>query len=115
MSTVAPPVRRAVLIRYRILAYVTAVLLLPLIFIATPLDIWGGVKTPATILGILHGWLYMAYLVVAFEITVKLRLPVSRMLLILLAGTVPFGAFFAERSLTRAWQANQDAALQPAS
>jgi hypothetical protein len=29
------------------------------------------------------------------------------MVLILLAGTVPFGAFFAERSITRTWQARQ--------
>jgi integral membrane protein len=115
MSTVRRPVGRGVLIRYRVLAYVTAVLLLPLVFVATPLDLWGGVKTPATVLGIAHGYLYMLYVVFAFESAVKLRLPLSRMLLVVLAGTIPFGAFFAERYVTRAWQANQRAALVPVS
>jgi hypothetical protein len=32
-----------------------------------------------------------------------------------LAGTVPFGAFFAERYVTRAWLANQQTALVPVS
>jgi integral membrane protein len=115
MSTVRRPVGQGVLIRYRALAYITAVLLLPLVFIATPLDIWGGVKAPATILGIAHGWLYMLYVVFAFEIGVKLRLPLVRMVLVVLAGTVPFGAFFAERYVTRAWLANQQTALVPVS
>ena len=30
-----------------------------------------------------------------------------RMVLVVLAGTVPFGAFFAERYVTRVWRANQ--------
>ncbi len=101
------PVRRNVLIRYRILAYVTAVLLIPLVFVATPLDLWGGVKGPATVLGIAHGYLYMVYVVFAFEIAIKLRLPLLRMILVVLAGTIPFGAFFAERYVTRVWNANQ--------
>src|SRR5947208_16238276 len=99
-------VSRNVLIRYRILAYVTAVLLIPLVFVATPLDLRGGVKGPATVLGIGHGYLYMLYVVFAFEIAIKLRLPLVRMVLVLLAGTIPFGAYFAKRYLTRVCDAN---------
>jgi integral membrane protein len=102
-----------VLIRYRILAYVTAVLLLPLVFVATPLDVWGHVKGPAMVLGIAHGYLYMLYVIFAFESAVKLRLPLIRMLLVVLAGTIPFGAFFAERYVTHAWQANQRSVSRP--
>jgi integral membrane protein len=105
------PVSRGVLLRYRVMAYVTAVLLLVLLFVAVPIQIWGHNKTPEAIVGMLHGYLYIVYLVVAFEITVKLKVPLFRMVLILLAGTLPFGAFFAERHLTRAWEANQRAAL----
>ena len=118
MSTARRPVGRGVLIRYRVLAYVTAVLLIPLVFVATPLDLWGGIKGPATVLGIGHGYLYMLYVVFAFECAVKLRLPLVRMLLVVLAGTIPFGAFVAERYVTRAWQANQRTAavaVSPAS
>ena len=107
MSSTERPVGRGVLIRYRVLAYVTAVLLLLLVFYAIPVQIWGHDKGPETIIGMLHGYLYIVYLVFAFEITVKLRVPLVRMVLVLLAGTVPFGAFFAERYVTRVWWANQ--------
>ena len=40
------------------------------------------------------------YLFVAFELTRKLHVPVGRTVLVLLAGTVPFGAIIAERRLT---------------
>jgi integral membrane protein len=107
MSSTQRPVSRGVLIRYRVLAYVTAILLLLLVFYAVPVQIWGHDKRPETIIGMLHGYLYMLYLVFAFESTVKLKVPLGRMVLVLLAGTVPFGAFFAERWLTRTWEANQ--------
>jgi acetylornithine/succinyldiaminopimelate/putrescine aminotransferase len=48
--------------------------------------------------------------VTAFELTVRLRVPLVRMVLVLLAGTVPFGAFFAERWMRHLWEANQRAA-----
>jgi integral membrane protein len=108
------PVSRGVLLRYRVMAYVTAVLLLVLLFVAVPIQIWGGNKSPEAIVGMLHGYLYIVYLIVAFEITVKLKVPLVRMVLILLAGTVPFGAFVAERHLTRAWAASQPSELATA-
>jgi integral membrane protein len=107
------PVSRGTLLRYRVLALVTAVLLIPLIFVATPLDLFADIHGPAAVLGFVHGWLYVLYLVFAFIIAVQLRLPLGRMLLVLLAGTVPFAGFFAERYVTHAWQrANAD--LPPA-
>jgi len=100
-------VRRAVLLRYQVMAYVTAVLLLVLVFVAIPIQIWGHDKTMEGIVGMLHGYLYMVYLVTAFELTVRLRVPLVRMALVLLAGTVPLGAFFAERWMRHLWQADQ--------
>jgi integral membrane protein len=91
------------------MAYVTGVLLIPLVFVATPLDLWGHTPGPAAILGFLHGWLYVIYLACAFELTIRLRYPLGRMLLVLLAGTVPFCSFVAERKVTRAWRASQSA------
>jgi hypothetical protein len=48
------------------------------------------------------------YLVTAFELTVRLRYPFGRMVLVLLAGTVPFCSFVAERWLTKAWAAQAE-------
>jgi hypothetical protein len=67
------PVRRSVLIRYRVMAWTTGVLLIPLVFIATPLDLWAGIPGPAAVLGFVHGWLYVVYVAFAFELTVRLR------------------------------------------
>lgn len=96
---------RNLLTAYRVMAYVTAVLLLALVFYAVPVQIWGHDKGPEAVIGMLHGYLYMVYLVLAFVVTVKLKVPLVPMVLILLAGTVPFGAFFAERHVTHRWQA----------
>jgi integral membrane protein len=112
-QVVAParaPVRRGVLIRYQIMAYLTAVFLLVLVFVAIPIQIWGHDKTMEAIVGQIHGFLYMVYLVTAFELTVRLRVPLVRLVLVLLAGTIPFGSFFAERMMRHLWQANQRAA-----
>lgn len=92
-------VNHAVLTRYRVLAYVTAVLLIVLVFVGVPLQA-AGHPALAHVVGFLHGALYCVYLFVAFELTRKLHVPLGRTLLVLLAGTVPFGAIVAERRLT---------------
>jgi integral membrane protein len=104
------PVGRGVLVAYQIMAYLTAVLLLVLVFVAIPLQIWAHNETLVAIVGQLHGFLYLVYVAIAFVLTVRLRVPLVRMVLVLLAGTVPFGAFFAERSMRHLWQANHRAA-----
>ena len=109
-APVRAPVKRAVLVRYQILAYLTAVFLLVLVFVAIPIQIWGHDKTLEAIVGQIHGFLYMVYLLTAFELTVRLRVPLVRLVLVLLAGTIPFGSFFAERHMRHLWEANQRAA-----
>lgn len=103
----------AVLTAYRILAYVTAVLLLVLCvgvvlrYAYLVLPAWPegsptqllGKQLTVTV-GVLHGNLYIVYLFVALVATVQLKVSMGRMLLVLLAGTIPFGAFFAERKVT---------------
>ncbi|MGP4021373.1 DUF3817 domain-containing protein [Saccharopolyspora sp. 5N708] len=102
-----------VLTFYRIMAYVTAVLLI-LLCAAVVLKYghfvgwWAEGSGPqqfgqtwAFRIGVAHGWLYMVYLLVAVVATTQLRVPIGRMLLVLLAGTVPFGAFFAERKVVQ--------------
>jgi len=92
-------VNHAVLTRYRVMAYVTAVLLIVLVFVGVPLQA-AGHPAVASVVGMLHGGLYCVYLFVAFELTRALRIPLGRTLLVLLAGTIPFGAIVAERKLT---------------
>jgi len=88
------------LVRYRIIAWVVGVFLL-LLTVATVLDLVAHQPAMAAIVGPIHGVLYMVYLVLAFHLAVLARWPWRYTLLILLAGTVPFLSFVAERSVTR--------------
>ncbi|WP_344686244.1 DUF3817 domain-containing protein [Saccharopolyspora taberi] len=99
-----------VLTFYRIMAYVTAVLLIALCLTMVLKYAWpegSAVQqfgdTWTTTIGIGHGYLYIVYLFIALVATVQLKAPLGRMILVLLAGTIPFGAFFAERKVTL-WQ-----------
>lgn len=95
------PVPSGVLLRYRVMAYTTAVLLIVLVFVGIPLQVAAGRPQVVAVVGTLHGFLYIVYLVTAFSLTWRLRIPTWQMVLVLLAGTVPFCAFVAERKMTR--------------
>jgi integral membrane protein len=97
-------VNHSVLVRYRVMAYTTAVLLIVLVFVGLPLQAWAHDSIVAKVVGTIHGYLYLVYLVVAFDLTRKLHVPLGRMLLVLLAGTVPFCAIVAERKLTKLYE-----------
>lgn len=95
--------KSSVLTRYRVMAYVTGVLLIALtlgVIAKYVLDI-NGAGTFTSIVGFAHGWLYVVYLVFAFDLCSKAKWPVGRMAWVLLAGTVPTAAFFVERRVRR--------------
>ncbi|GAA3720390.1 DUF3817 domain-containing protein [Streptomyces tremellae] len=95
------------LTRYRVMAYVTGVLLILLtlgVIAKYVLDI-NGAAAFVEIVGIAHGWLYIVYLVFAFDLGSKARYPVMRQLWVLLAGTIPTAAFFVERRVSRELEA----------
>ncbi|MFJ2307044.1 DUF3817 domain-containing protein [Streptomyces sp. NPDC087787] len=95
--------KKSVLTRYRVMAYVTGVLLvlLTLGVIAKYLFKMDGAAGFTSVVGIAHGWLYVVYLVFAFDLGSKAKMPVGRQLWILLAGTIPTAAFFVERRVSR--------------
>ena len=95
--------KKSVLTRYRVMAYVTGVLLvlLCLSMIAKyGLDVDGAADF-TRVVAIAHGWLYVVYLVFAFDLSSKAKWPLGKMAWVLLAGTVPTAAFFVERRVTR--------------
>jgi integral membrane protein len=87
------------LLRYRVMAYITGVLLIVLVFVGVPLQV-AGHPDVVRVVGPLHGFMYIVYLFTAFDLTWRLRVPIVRTILVLLAGTVPFCSFIAERILT---------------
>jgi integral membrane protein len=91
---------QSALTRYRVAAYVVGVFLLILTLVAMPLEYIAHDKTLVAIVGPIHGFLYMVYLVVAFDLAMRARWPFKYTLGVLLAGTIPFLSFVAERKVT---------------
>ncbi|MER6436104.1 MULTISPECIES: DUF3817 domain-containing protein [unclassified Streptomyces] len=95
--------KKSVLTRYRVMAYVTGVLLVLLtlgVIAKYVLDMNGAVDF-TRVVAIAHGWLYVVYLVFAFDLGAKAKWPVGKQLWVLLAGTIPTAAFFVERKVSR--------------
>jgi integral membrane protein len=98
------PMLKPALIRYRVIAYVVGVLLLVLTY-GTIVKYTGGSDTIVAIVGPAHGFLYIVYLVLAADLARRARWPLGFTVLVLLAGTVPFLTFVAERAVTRRMRA----------
>jgi integral membrane protein len=112
---------RNALLRYQVMAYVVGTLLVVLTLVGLPLKYWYGDDRVVTWTGMPHGWLYMILIVTAVDVGRRAGWSWGRLLLIALAGTVPFLSFVAERSATRdvrlklaAEQARQPGSLSPA-
>ncbi len=94
------------LLAYRVLAYVTGVLLVVLT-IGVPLKYLttDGSDPQATgdwithVVGFAHGWLYMVYVVVTLLLSLRQKWSIPMTVLVALAGTIPFAAFFAEHKV----------------
>ncbi|BCJ44815.1 hypothetical protein GCM10010168_16280 [Actinoplanes ianthinogenes] len=100
------------LTRYRIIAWIVGVLLVVLVLVGMPLKYFGDNATLVALIGPLHGFLYMVYLLLTFDLSRRAHWPFGRMVVVMLAGTIPFFSFWAERQVTRHWLPN--AALEPA-
>src|ERR1700757_1964212 len=70
------------------MAYVTGVVLVVLVFVGIPLQV-AGYPAVANDVGVVHGILYIIYLVCAWLLARGLRLGGKPTLIMLLAGTVP--------------------------
>jgi integral membrane protein len=97
----------AALVRYRAMAYVVGVMLLLLVLVAMPLKYFAGMPGPVAVVGTAHGFLYCVYLLAAFDLALRARWTAKGTILVLLAGTVPFLSFVAERIVTRRTRAGE--------
>lgn len=94
---------RGALIRYRIIAWIVGVGLLTLVLVGMPLEYIGDDKTVVAVVGPLHGFLFMIYLVLTFDLARRAHWSFVRMVLVMAAGTIPFLSFWTERKVSRDW------------
>ncbi|MFI7605667.1 DUF3817 domain-containing protein [Micromonospora sp. NPDC049366] len=88
------------LTRYRAIAWIVGVVLILLVVVGMPLKYVFDNPVVVETIGPAHGFLYMVYLVAAFDLARRADWPLKRMLAVMLAGTVPFVSFYAERRVT---------------
>jgi integral membrane protein len=89
------------LTRYRVMAYVTGVLLIVLFFVVVPVDAVSS-KPPAWTnpIGLVHGLIaYPLYLITVYDMYRRLKWPLGRLITVVLCGVVPFLSFVMERKI----------------
>jgi len=90
--------------RFRFMALVAGVMSLLLWFVDLPVVYlfdnpdW---KAAVAWIPFVHGWIYLAYVLVALQFSVKAKWPIKKILWLLLAGTLPFASIAAERRVVR--------------
>lgn len=98
LSVSAPTVRRA-LTFFKIMAFVVGVGLLLLVL---GMVLRYGFDRPrvSEVWSPIHGFLYMVYVVATANLGFKVKWGLGKMVLVMLAGTVPFLSFWAERKVS---------------
>jgi integral membrane protein len=102
---------------YRVMATTVGVLLVVLILVGVPLkylledgtDLQEAGAWITTNLGVLHGWLYMIFLVTAFLLARRETWDVPFTIVTLVCGTVPILSFWAEHRATQRVRADAEA------
>jgi integral membrane protein len=91
------------LTRYRVIAWIVGVVLLVLVLIGMPLKYLGDSPAVVALVGPVHGFLFMVYLALTFDLARRAQWPFPRMILVMAAGTIPFLSFWAERKVSHVW------------
>ncbi len=90
--------------RFRFMALVAGVMSLLLWFVDLPVVyLFNNPDWKAAVAWIpfVHGWIYLAYVLVALQFSVKDNWPIKKIVWLLLAGTLPFASIAAERRVVR--------------
>lgn len=107
---------KALLTAYKVLATVVGISIVTLVVVGIPLKyvhaLWPSVLPVGStlqklgaginlVLGTAHGFIYMAFVLVALLLAQRCRWPVGFTVVTLLCGTIPFLSFWAERRAIR--------------
>lgn len=87
--------------RLRLLAFVEGVSFLILLFITMPLKYGFGMPEPNKIFGMVHGLLFVLYVLAVIQAKIEWDWSLKKTGLALLASIVPFGTFWADVKLFR--------------
>jgi integral membrane protein len=103
------------LLRYRVMAYIVGVGLIVLVFVGMPLQYGAGKPGVVAVVGPLHGFLYIVYLLAAVDLARRARFTLWQLVAMVAAGFVPFVAFIVERRVTHRLEEAEAAVEAPGS
>jgi len=82
---------------FRIVALLEGVSYILLLFIATPIKYLADDPQYVKMLGMPHGVLFMAYVVIAIIISADMKWSTRTLWIVLIASVIPFGTFYIDK------------------
>lgn len=88
-----------VLTRFRIISAIEGLSYLILVFIAMPIKYMAGNPYPVKIFGMMHGVLFIIFMISLFETKIRKSWDTGMMFQLFVLSLIPFGAFLIERKV----------------
>ncbi len=85
--------------RFRIISAIEGLSYLLLVFIAMPIKYIGENPYPVKILGMIHGVLFIIFMISLFEVKIKEKWNTGLMFQLFVLSLIPFGALLIERKV----------------
>lgn len=82
---------------FKIIAILEGISFLAILFVTMPLKYLFETPYPNQVVGMAHGFLFLAYIVLAFLIKAELKWNFKTLLIVLVCSVIPFGTFWMER------------------
>jgi len=86
---------------FRLLAIIEGISLLVLLLIAMPLKYYAGVSQAVPIIGMIHGLLFLAFMMSSLNVSHKLNWPIHFWLLVFVSSIIPAGTFLMDIKLRK--------------
>tara|TARA_R110000787_G_scaffold200643_9_gene311638 strand:+ start:107 stop:382 length:276 start_codon:yes stop_codon:yes gene_type:complete len=86
---------------FRVVSFLEGTSYLLLLFIAVPIKYWMNDPQYVKLLGMPHGLLFVAYLVLAFLMKSDMKWSTKTFGIVLLASILPFGTFYVDKKYLR--------------
>jgi len=82
---------------FRLITLLEGISYLLLLFVAVPLKYLMGDESYVKLLGMPHGVLFIAYIILSFVMRKKMNWNTTSFIIILLASIIPFGTFYVDK------------------
>ena len=82
---------------FKIVSFLEGVSYILLLFVGVPLKYWGGNAFLVKFLGMPHGLLFLAYIVMALLVRSRMKWNFQTTFIVLIASLIPFGTFYTSK------------------